>query len=764
MKKIFILILLLSVISPTVFSQSNPYKRKFEQLDTELPTPNVYRTGSGAPGHQYWQQKADYDIEVELDEDKHIINGSEKITYTNNSPDQLKYLWLQLDQNMRAKDSDTYSIETNKIPDSLNLNSLKEIIGHDFDGGHKIKFVKDAQGKDISYTINKTMMRLDLSQPLNAGATITFSVAWSYNINDRKIFKDRGGFESFPDGNTLYTMAQWFPRMAVYIDYQGWQHKQFLGRGEFTLPFGDYKVKMTVPADHIVASTGVLQNPQDVLGAKEIERFEQSKSASEPVIIVNQKEVEIKEKGRAKNKKTWVYHAENVRDFAWGSSRKYIWDAIGVDINGKKVMAMSYYPKEANPLYEQFSTRAVAHTLKVYSKYTIDYPYPVAISVEADNGMEYPMICFNYGRPEKDGTYSPTIKHGMISVIIHEVGHNFFPMIINSDERQWTWMDEGLNTFLQYLAEQEWDRNYPSRRGPPSKIVPYMKGNKEGQRPIMTNSEQILQFGNNAYGKPATALNILRETVMGRELFDYAFKEYSQRWAFKHPTPADFFRTMEDASAVDLDWFWKGWFYTTDHVDISLENVRQFLINTKNPEIEKPIAKQRREEQEKNISAERNKEEIPQTAVERSHSFNDFYNSYDDLKVTEKDKKAYKDYLASLSEEERKMLNSKQYFYEITLKNIGGLVMPIILEFVYEDGTSEVQRIPAEIWRLNENQVTKVFAKSKPVASIVLDPYQETADTDVYNNFYPRREVPSRFKLYKEKQGTSKNPMQRLGE
>jgi hypothetical protein len=764
MQRIYSGVFLILLTCSTVFSQSNNYQRKFEQLDTELPTPNVYRTGSGAPGHQYWQQKADYDIEVELDEERHIITGSETITYTNNSPDELKYLWLQLDQNMRSRDSDTYSIETNKIKDSLKLKELQELIGFDFDGGHKIQFVRDNEGKDIPYTINKTMMRLDLAQPLAAGTIISFSVGWTYNINDRKIMKDRGGYETFPDGNTLYTIAQWFPRMAVYIDYQGWQHKQFLGSGEFTLPFGDYKVKMTVPADHIVASTGVLQNAQDVLSKNELERFEQAQTATEPVIIVNQKEVERKERNRAKNKKTWIYHAENVRDFAWGSSRKYIWDAIGVNINGKTVMAMSYYPKEANPLYEQFSTRVVAHSLKVYSKYTIDYPYPVAISVEAENGMEYPMICFNYGRPEKDGTYSATVKHGMISVIIHEVGHNFFPMIINSDERQWTWMDEGLNTFLQFLTEQEWDRNYPSRRGPPSKIVSYMKGSKDGQRPIMTNSEQVLQLGNNAYGKPATALNILRETVMGRDLFDFAFKEYSQRWAFKHPTPADFFRTMEDASAVDLDWFWKGWFYTTDHVDISIENVRHFQINTRNPEIERPIVKQQREEQNKSITAERNKEDIPRSAVEESHMIRDFYNNYEDLKVTEKDKKAYKDYLASLGEEERKMMSSSQYFYEVTFNNRGGLVMPLILEFLYEDGTSEVQRIPAEIWRLNENQITKVFAKTKPVTSIVLDPYLETADTDLSNNFYPKREVPSKFKLYKEKQNSTKNPMQRQQE
>ena len=757
-----------TVSSVTLYAQQdlNRATDKFEQLGPALlPTPNVYRAGSGAPGHKYWQQQADYKIQCEINDDTQRLTGSETITYHNNSPDVLDYLWVQLDQNMRADDSDTYKTETNSISNKMNVDDLQKIVGYGFDGGHKIQSVRSAEGDSLPYTINRTMMRVDIPRPLQPGETISFSIDWYYNINDRDLMGGRGGYEYFPDdGNYLYTITQWFPRMAVYDDHEGWQHKQFLGRGEFALDFGNYEVAITVPADHLVAATGTLQNPEDVLSAEQRDLLEQSKTADKPVIIVSQAEAERKEKQRAKDTKTWVYQADSVRDFAFGSSRKYIWDAMGVDIEGRTVMAMSYYPKEANPLWEQYSTEVVAHTLKTYSKYTIPYPYPKAISVEASNGMEYPMICFNYGRPAPDGTYSERIKYGMIGVIIHEVGHNFFPMIVNSDERQWTWMDEGLNTFVQYLTEQEWDRNYPSRRGPAAKIVPYMSGDKSQISPIMTNSEQIQQFGWNAYAKPATALNILRETVMGRELFDYAFKTYAQRWAFRHPEPGDLFRTMEDASGTDLDWFWKGWFYSVDHVDIGIEQVKHYQINTKNPEVENPIARQQNEQEEKHISQVYNKEDVATTAIEADPSLMDFYNKYDPFEVREEDVEAYQEFIDSLDEKERKLVESGMNFYEVSFNNVGGLVMPIILGWTYEDGSAEIERIPAEIWRQNAERVVKVFAKEKKVAELVIDPYRETADTDISNNYYPKRDVPTRFEIFKEKQnarGTSgPNPMQ----
>jgi hypothetical protein len=624
-------------------------------------------------------------------------------------------------------------------------------------------------GNDIPIAINQTMMRLDLPQPLSTGDSIRFKVAWSFNIHDRISFiGGRPGYEYFPDdGNYLYTMAEWFPRMAVYSDFQGWQNKQFFGRGEFALTFGNYQVSITVPADHMVGATGVLQNPEEVLSGEEMERWkEATTSFDKPVIIRSQAEAEKLEKGKSNGKKTWVFQADNVRDFAWTSSRKFIWDAMAVNLEGKDVMAMSYYGKEGNPLWEQYSTRVVAHTLKSYSQKTFDYPYPVAISVEASNGMEYPMICFNYGRPDIDGTYTEAIKYGMISVIIHEVGHNFFPMIVNSDERQWTWMDEGLNTFLQFMAEQEWDRGYPSRRGPAHKIVPYMQSEKNLLEPIMTNSENIIQFGPNAYAKPATALNILRETIMGRELFDFAFKEYAKRWKFKHPTPDDFFRTMEDASAVDLDWFWRGWFYGTEPVDIALESIIRYQIDSRTPSEIKAMEKEAYEKEESYISRQYNLKDHPHTVVEKDPATRDFYNKFDRFSVTPEDEEAHSVFMNSLSQEEKSLLESGMNFYEIKFQNKGGLVMPLIIEFLYEDGTSEVERIPAEIWRLNETEVVKVFAKKKEVKGLVLDPYRETADIDESNNYWPRQHVPSRFELFKQNgapRGTSSgdNPMKK---
>ncbi|RDV13274.1 M1 family peptidase [Pontibacter diazotrophicus] len=736
---------------------------KFGQLGQELPTPNTYRTASGAPGHQYWQQRADYTIKVELDDKNQSLTGSETITYTNNSPDVLGYLWVQLDQNIFEPNSMSNLTQTGKLQDRMSLQAVDYLTREEFDGGFKISKVTDRGGKALPYTINNTMMRINLPSPLKPNQSYTFNVDWKNNINNQKTLGGRSGYEYFPkDGNYLYEIAQWFPRMAVYDDVNGWQHKQFLGSGEFALPFGDYKVSITVPADHVVAGTGELQNASQVLSSTQQKRWAQAAKSDKPVVIVTQEEATQAENNKATDKKTWVYAAKNVRDFAWASSRKFIWDAMNTNVGGKNVLSMSYYPKEANPLWGQYSTEAVGHTLRVYSKHTIDYPYPVAISVHGPvGGMEYPMISFNGYRPEEDGTYSDRIKYGLISVIIHEVGHNFFPMIVNSDERQWTWMDEGLNTFMQYLAEQEWERNYPSRRGEPKDIVEYMKSAKNTQTPIMTNSESVLQFGPNAYGKPATGLNILRETVMGRELFDYAFKEYAKRWAFKHPMPADFFRTMEDASGVDLDWFWRGWFYTTDHTDLAITDVKWYAIDAQDPEF---VNAQRREELNKapqTLSQQRNLQDIPKTLVDEKPELNDFYNTYDPLATTASDLQRHQQFMKNLTPEQKKALESGLNFYEVGFQNKGGLVMPLVVQMTYEDGSEEVMNIPAEIWRYNNDEITKVFITEKPVVSFTLDPYLQTADTDLSDNSYPRRMAPSRFEIYQQQNRQQQNPMQR---
>ena len=747
------------------YNPDNVNINKFRQLGQELPTPNVYRNGAGAPGHLYWENRANYEMDITLDDENQRIYGEETITYENLSPDPLTYLWLQLDQNVRQPNSLGDRTSTGSMTSSRNQLSFRQLeaMHREFPGGFHIDWVKNAEGGALPYTINETMMRVDLPEVLEPGESVTFQVKWWYNINNRLTDGGgRSGMEYFAeDDNYLYTIAQFFPRMCVYNDVDGWQNKQFIGRGEFTLPFGDYKVSITAPSDHVVGATGVLANAKDVLTKAQRDRMEQARQSTEdPVMIVTPEEALEAESSRAEDTKTWTFEAENVRDFAFCSSRKFIWDAMGVPMGDRTVLAMSYFPKEGNPLWERYSTRVVAHTLKWYSHYTFDYPYPVAISVHTDRiGMEYPMICFNGGRPEPDGTYSERTKYGMISVIIHEVGHNYFPMIVNSDERQWTWMDEGLNSFLQYLTEQQWQRDYPSRRGPAENMVPYMKGDPSGIMPIMTNSESVFQFGNNAYGKPATALNILRETVLGRELFDFAFKQYSQRWMFKQPMPADLFRTMEDASGTDLDWFWRGWFYTTDHVDVEVADVQVFQLNTRNPEVEKPLAAQQQAERTPYIGDARNQEEIEQTVMEAHPELQDFYNKYDPNEVTLMDQMAYRKYLNELSEEERALLEDDSYYYQVTFKNLGGLVMPLILQFNYADGSEEIKRIPAEIWRYNSEQVTKVFITEQEVNSIVLDPYRELADTDTYNNTWPRRPQPTRFEVIKRRRG-GMNPMQ----
>lgn len=756
-------VLALTLFCATLTAQTpNVNTSRFRQMKDLLPTPNMYRTGGGAPGSFYYQQQANYTMKIHLDDENQRISGEQTITYVNNAPETLEYLWVQLDQNMRAKDSQRRQIRTGEVGRSMSANQIKNFF-YEFDGGFKIDQVTNEQGQDQDYKVNYTMMRINLDEPLKSGDSVSFSIDWWYNINDRAKLGGRSGLEYFEDeDNYLYTIAQFFPRMAVYNDVEGWQNKQFLGSGEFALPFGNYDVEITVPADHIVGATGTLQNANDVLSKEQLERMEEArKNTEDPVFIVTESEAKKAEKGNSSEEKTWHFKAHNVRDFAFCSSRKFIWDAMAVKFGDRTVLAMSYYPKEGNPLWERYSTRVVAHTLKVYSKYTFDYPYPVAISVHTDRiGMEYPMICFNGGRPAADGTYSKRTKYGMIGVIIHEVGHNFFPMIVNSDERQWTWMDEGLNTFVQFLTEQEWEENYPSRRGPAYKIAPYMSSEKTDMVPIMTNSESILQFGNNAYGKPATALNILRETVMGRELFDYSFKMYSQRWMFKHPTPADFFRTMEDASSVDLDWYFRGWFYTTDHVDIAMSNVTWYKMDTKNPDVEMP--RKRKEAQNEFIGDSRNAKEFKGKHYSDAHpQMADFYNKNDDFTVLPYDREKYGKFRKGLSEQQKEYLDADWNFYEIEFENQGGLVMPVILRFTFSDGTSEVSRHPAEIWLKNEESFKKVFLFEKEVVKIELDPFLETADTDFNDNFWPEQRKATRFELYRSREyKPGKNRMQ----
>lgn len=753
--------------------QNNPksnHGNKFEQMGIMLADPNAYRTASGAPGANYWQMKADYDIDAQLDEKNLQLNGSEWITYHNNAPVSLDYLWLQLDENQHKPDVESNFFNANKIgapytTDEIDgLNGNQRLIGF----GTQIESVKDATGKSIPFTINQTMMRIDLATPLMPGKSLKFQVKWHYKIPNRMAIGGRGGYEYFPgDGNYLFTISQWYPRMCVYSDFQGWQNKQFTGGPEFALAFGDFTVRMTVPADYMIAATGECQNYKEVLSPQMYQRWLNAQNASTSIEIATLEEAKKAELNQDKNTKTWVYKAQNVRDFAMGASRKFIWDAMPQMIEGRKVMCMSYYPKESYGLYRKYSTKVVAHTIKTYSKYTIPYPYPVAISVEASNGMEYPMICFNYGRTEPDGTYSEALKYGMLDVIIHEVGHNFFPMIINSDERQWTWMDEGLNTFVEYLTEQEFEPNFPSRRGPAYKITPYMSLPKDQLEPVMTNGEEIIQRGPNAYEKPAVALNILRETIMGRELFDFAFKTYCKRWAFKHPTPADLFRTMEDASAVDLDWFWRGWFYDIDPVDISLDSVKLVKFsNNINEQIVDQKSSSRNLKFYQNITDAKNKQAGIEYAINRDTSLRDFYyfnkESYDpNAKVSQN--------LEPISDSLYAKYASK-WVYELNFTNKGGLVMPLIIQWNFKDGSSEIDRISAFVWRINEHNVTKTFAKNKEVDNIVLDPFLETADIDTSNNNWNAPSQPNRFQLFKEKQAkpegkrrasSANNPMQK---
>ena len=746
MKKFTLLLLLPAMLfaqektAPVAPKQTGKYDtNKFSQMYDLLATPNMFRTASGAPGPAYYQQQADYKINVELDDKKSKLSGSETITYYNNSPDTLEYLWVQLDQNQAANTSQTPLAESQRMEQVFPAgNFANKFLKQEQERGFNIEFVKDVKGSALSYSINQTMMRINLASPMKPGEKFTFSINWWYNINNYRQDGGRSGYELFEkEGNKLYVIAQFYPRMAVYNDVEGWQNMQFWGTGEFTLPFGNFDVNITVPADHVMEATGELMNRSEVFTAEQVKRYELAqKSFDKPVVIVTQAEAEASEKGFSEKKKTWKFSAKNVRDFGIATSRKFILDAMAVQLNNKTVMAISVYPKESNPLWGETSTRTVAHTLKSYSAHTFDYPYPKAVSVSAeDQGMEYPMICWNYGRPDEKGVTSERTKNGMIGVVVHEVGHNFFPMIVNSDERQWSWMDEGLNTFMQYMAEQEMGTNFPSSRGPASKIVPYMSGDQKFLEPIMSNSETIVQFGANAYGKPATGLNILRETIMGRELFDHAFKVYANRWKFKHPTPEDFFRTMEDASAVDLDWFFRGWFYSTDFVDIGVKEVKQYFVSeTATKELKDAVVRRGRFGQEKGpfvYLVSGTSEELP---------------AKDKKALAIADVNLLSEYVSkNFSADEKAMLKSPKFFYEVEFNKPGGMLMPIIVELTYEDDTKETFKYPAQIWRKNNDTAKKVYATEKAIKKILVDPKLETADIDVTNNAWPKEEVKTKF-------------------
>jgi hypothetical protein len=792
MKKLFTLsFLLLSTCSVLVAQdiRNNPtsnHGNKFEQLGTILPTPNEYRTASGAPGPKYWQQRADYDIKATLDEKKLLLSGAETVTYYNNSPDVLTYLWLQLDENEHSSTKNAGYPDGSALGRGMSPATIDKLAEEKIDNGLGDNIIKvtDALGAKLKYTVNKTMMRIELPTALKPGQKFAFKIDWNYKITDRMTIGGRGGYEYFPeDGNYLFTMTQWYPRLCVYSDFQGWQHHQFTGRGEFALTFGNFKVAITVPGDHVVMATGQCQNYPAVLSAAQLARWNKAQTSfTEPVEVVTLDEAKKAEQHPVATQKTWVFNAENVRDFAFGSSRKFVWDALATNVEGKKVMSMSAYGKEAYGLYRKFSSKAVAHTIKTYSKFSIPYPYPVAQSIEAANGMEYPMICFNYGRTEKDGSYTEATKNGMLGVVIHEVGHNFFPMIVNSDERQWSWMDEGLNSFVQYLTQELYDNKFPSRGGPAWSIVDYMKLPKDQLEPIMTNSENIIGFGPNAYTKPATGLNILRETIMGRDLFDYSFKEYARRWAFKHPTPADLFRTMEDASAEDLDWFWRGWFYSIDPCDIAIDTVKHAVydataaaptggmgprgggMNAGGRGLDKPSVNAFED-----ISKIRNKADKSIVFLtDADTTLRDFYWRYDRGiepydSVTKQPAPNFG--APSVLTDEEKAKYADANLYEITFLNKGGLVMPIIVEFTFADGTKETKRLPAQIWRKNENKVTKVFYTNKKAVAIKLDPMRETADIDESNNSWPSIAEPSKFTLFKTKgvgrgQSIGLSPMQ----
>ncbi len=716
-------VFLLSLLPLWVFSQSDPHL--FQPFTWEWPAANDYRLGSGAPGSEYWQQQADYKIKVQIEPRARKLSGSEMVTYTNNSPVALDYLWLQLDQNLR----DPHSV-SRQMDQALELAefSFKEEASRNsnpFQGGVKLGKVTDKNGVDLSYYVGGTNLRINLEQPLKPGEKIDFNLEWSYKINDAAI-EGRSGCEYFPrDDNFIFEIAQFYPRMCAYTQDKGWQNRPFYGGAEFALEFGNYEVEITMPSNYLVMATGILENEEEVLSKEQRKRLaDLEKTPGEVAFIVTPTEAERNETSKAKGEKTWRFRAEQVRDFAFATSKKFVWDAALVDIGGKMVRAQSLYPMEGMPLWDKFATHVVMHTLKVYSRHSIDYPYPHATAVHGPVwGMEYPMICFCGGRPSSNGYYSRTSKYRMIGVIIHEVGHNFFPMIVNSDERRWAWMDEGLNSYLEYLTEREWEPNFPHRRGPADDIAFSLV--LTNARAIMTNPESIRDNGLISYGKTAAGLNLLRELILEPENFDFAFREYARRWAFKHPEPADFFRTMEDASGQDLDWFWRGWFYGTGNVDFGFGKVRHYSM---------PMSEEL--EEANNAYPEYVPQEVSSYYIDGKPGLKDEYTGTKDAwdASDSENEKAVKKLLENFKASKKESF----HVYQVEIKRRGEVVMPIVMQMVYSDGTRSNYRLPAQIWMDGRTKHTHEFRSAREVVAIQIDGLRILPDVDRSNNLCPQ--------------------------
>ena len=722
-----------------------PGHERFRPLEMECPTPSETRLASGAPGPAYWQQQVDYDMALTLDDEKQRISGTAVVTYTNNSPHTLTHLWFALDQNLFHPSSQHHQCEQAGGLDNLDPNRLVQRWGKPFAGGFNLQQVADGKGQALKYSLFDSEMRVDLPQALAPGKQVKLRLQWDYNINDATI-KGRSGYEFFPeDSNYVYVIAQCFPRLNAYTDIRGWQNKVYLGRAEFALEFGNYNVSLTVPADHVVWATGELQNAKDVLADSLLNRLNRARQSDDLIVLISGEQARRNQRTRAKATKTWRFRAERVRDFAFASSRKFAWDASSILVGGKRVLTQSLYPPEAAALWGKYATHATRHAVEVYSRHSVDYPWPHATSVHGPVwGMEYPMMAFCGGRPEPDGTYSPQVKYATISVIIHEVGHNFFPMIVNSDERRWAWMDEGLNSFLQFLAEQEWEYGYPSRRGRPDAAAPYMA--RTDDQPIMIHPEAVVAMGDNQYGKVASALNILRETILGRERFDHAFRTYSQRWAFRHPEPCDFFRTLEDASGVNLDWFFRAWFYGTDHVDLAVAEVREVELEPLQPE-------EREQDRVATLQApyayathERNGRQMKRYTDSRPELLKD-YKAWPEENLSASERRRQQEFYTSLPEQIRKWDVKNPYVYQIVIENKGGVPMPVILNLTMADGSILRRELTAEIWQLNPSRFVHEVVLPKGLLAVEIDPQRETADADRSNNHWPPRMVKARAKL-----------------
>lgn len=715
----FLMLPLAIAVSAVAHAEATP----FSPLGSLVDPPSATRGADGRPTSTYWQQHIAYDIDATLDVERRVINAQAELRYTNNAPQALDAIWFEISPEATTKDAIAHRSATINV-DSASVRDLRGLREQEERGGGLVvSSVADSEDRPLAFEARGTQLRVALPRPLASGQTVRIKLAWRVALVDLDRKGGRTGYMLLSSGDPIFHIAQWYPQPVAFTDYGGWRNVPFVDHGEFAPELGDYNVSLTLPAGQLVAATGVLTNEADVLTGVERTRLARLRQGKVTEIVTA---AEAATKRRSSETRTWRFAARNVRDFALAASLRYRWDATLAGTSA--VRAMTFYPSEASALWRPLALPAIGHALDVYGRMTFDYPYPVVQAAFGPNdGMEHTMLAFSRYPPDgPNGTYSRERKRDFLWVLTHEVGHNWFPLIVNSDERAWTWMDEGLTSYLETLATLEWSGDYTTRPNLPAMLGAEREAT--GRQPPMTPANAVVDLFPTQYHRPAAALQVLRELVLGRETFDRAFRAYARAWMFKRPTPGDFFRTINQESGADLDWFWRAWFFSTDHVDLSLERVAALrLVAVPADAIPAPADAT----PPANLTVLRNAAEGRRLMVEQVPRLADAYDRIPERTLAGATPSAH-----AVVDVQRTLdaLGQGGVFYELDIRNRGGVVSPVPIRIDYRDGTSERYVVPVELWFGDTKRAQHILWRAKSIRSVTLDPDAATGDVDRGNN------------------------------